>query len=99
MLDRAGILKALSDRRAELQARGVRTLAVFGSIARGDYRADSDVDLLVEFDPAAQATLFDVMRLQDELETVVGRQVQVATPSALAPHARSVIMRDLVNVF
>jgi uncharacterized protein len=99
MLDRAAILQALAERRAELQSRGVRSLAVFGSVARGDYRSGSDLDLLVEFDPAAHVTLFDVMRLQDALEGLTGRKVQIASRAALRPYAREEIAREMVDVF
>lgn len=99
MLDRAEILRTLATRRDLLRRYGVRSLAVFGSIARDNYGAESDVDLLVEYDEAAGTTLLDVLRLQDELEAIIGRKVQIVTDAALRPHARAEIARDMVNVF
>jgi len=99
MLDRAEILRTLSTHRDLMRRYGVRSLALFGSIARDNYRAESDVDLLVDYDDAAETTLLDVLRLQDELEALIGRKVQVVTDAALRPHARAEIARDIVNVF
>jgi len=45
----------------------IKELSLFGSVLRGDFRPDSDVDVLVRFDPEARRTLFDLARMQDEL--------------------------------
>lgn len=61
----------------------VLRLEVFGSAARGQLRPDSDLDLLVTFDPAASWNAFDLMDMQDELERVVGRKVDLLTRRAV----------------
>jgi predicted nucleotidyltransferase len=48
-----------------LRARGIRRAAVFGSIARGDGHPDSDIDILVEFEPGAEGTIYEYVRLKD----------------------------------
>ena len=53
----------------------ISELALFGSALREDFRPDSDVDVLVSFSPDARITLFDVARMQDELEELFGRHV------------------------
>jgi hypothetical protein len=58
-----------------------RTVAVFGSVARGEDRPDSDIDFLVEFEPGT--SLFDLMRLEDELRALLGRSVDVVSTGAL----------------
>ena len=58
-----------------------RAIYVFGSVARGEMRADSDVDFLVDFEPGS--SLFDLMRLSDELEALLGRSVDVVSRAAL----------------
>ena len=61
----------------------VAELALFGSVVRGDFGPDSDVDVLVSFDPGARHTLFDIVRMQDELSRVFGRKVDLVTRAAV----------------
>ena len=61
----------------------VMELAVFGSVVRDDFGPDSDVDVLVKFDPGARRTLFDIVRMQDELSGMVGRNVDLTTRAAV----------------
>jgi predicted nucleotidyltransferase len=58
-------LETLRRSEADLRARGIRRAAVFGSVARGDGRPDSDIDILVEIDPDACLTVFDYAGLKD----------------------------------
>lgn len=57
----------------------VTEFALFGSVLRDDFRPDSDVDVLVEFAPSAKRTLFHLMEMQDELEALFGRKVDLLT--------------------
>lgn len=57
----------------------VTEFALFGSALRDDFRPDSDVDVLVEFAPSAKRTLFHLMEMQDELEALFGRKVDLLT--------------------
>ena len=57
----------------------ITELALFGSVLRPDFGPDSDVDVLVVFDPAARHTLFDMVRMQDELEEILGRKVDLVS--------------------
>jgi len=87
----------LRGRLPELHARyGVKRLFLFGSRARGDAQAESDLDLLVEFERAP--TLFDLVRLEQELADDLGIRVQVVTPGAIKSPLRSAVERDLVEV-
>jgi hypothetical protein len=58
-----------------------RAIYVFGSVARGEERADSDIDFLVDFE--AGSSLFDLMRISDELEALLGRSVDVVSRAGL----------------
>jgi predicted nucleotidyltransferase len=58
-------------------------LALFGSVLRDDFDADSDVDVLVSFDPTATWSLWDLTRMEDELATIIGRQVDLVEKEGL----------------
>jgi predicted nucleotidyltransferase len=64
--------------------RGAKNVRVFGSVARGQDRPDSDIDLLVEFDVRSRG-LFPLARLQDELTVLLGERVDVVPQDGLAP--------------
>lgn len=57
----------------------VARLALFGSVLRDDFRAGSDVDVLVGFDEAARPTLFDMDRMEEELRDIFGRDVDLVS--------------------
>ena len=61
----------------------VREFALFGSVLRDDFRPDSDVDVLVEFDPDAPWSLFDLVNMKDDLKSVFGRDVDIVSKRAL----------------
>jgi predicted nucleotidyltransferase/DNA-binding XRE family transcriptional regulator len=88
----------VSQRRRELvaaaAAHGVTGLRVFGSVARGQDRPDSDVDLLAELPPGM--SLFGLARLQAELEGIVGTRVDLVPAADLKPDVRERAGRDLV---
>lgn len=71
---------------------GVRSIRVFGSVARGTNAEGSDLDLLVEFEPGRD--LFDLIELKDELEEVSGRSVDIVTERSLSPHIREKVLRE-----
>lgn len=78
------------------EGRGFTRLAVFGSGARGDDRADSDVDLLVQ--PPTGADAFDMVHLEDALEIVLGRKVDLVSYRGLDPRVDGDILRDAVEL-
>jgi hypothetical protein len=73
---------------------GVRLVGVVGSVARGEERPDSDIDLV--FDIAGMPTLFDLSHAEFELEGALGRKIDLVNREALRPKARAYIERDLV---
>jgi predicted nucleotidyltransferase len=68
---------------------GVRSLAVFGSVAHGSERPDSDLDLLVEFEPDRRVGLFTLARLEGELTELFGRKVDLRTAGDLSRYFRA----------
>ena len=95
-MDRESILKALSDHRHVLQKYGVKSIRLFGSYARGDAAHGSDVDLLVEFEPAAHVGLFEFIRLKNELSDLLACEVDLATPNALHRAMRDEILKEAI---
>jgi predicted nucleotidyltransferase len=79
-----------------LHQRGVRSLAVFGSLARGNPTPTSDMDVLVEFD--RPVGLFEFIRLKFYLEELTGFPVDLVTPDAIHPALREVILNEAVHV-
>jgi len=70
-------------------------MSVFGSIVRTDFRADSDVDVLVSFEPDAGWTLFDLVTIQDDLTALFGRPVDLIEEAALRnPYRRAAILES-----
>ena len=76
----------------------VSELAVFGSAARGDMRSDSDVDILVEFEPGMHPGLH-FFHLEEELTSLFGRRVDLGRKSLLKPLARPSALRDAVMLY
>ena len=70
------------------QAHRVRRLALFGSILTDRFRPDSDVDVLVEFEPAATPTYFDMAAMEQELSKILGRNADVRTANELSRYFR-----------
>ena len=89
-------LEQLTHQRRELLALALQHRAikvrVFGSVSRGDDSPDSDIDLLVDFAP--EASLLDLIGLQQDAELLLGRPVDVVTPSSVSPFLRERILAE-----
>ncbi len=91
------ILVRLRNHREEMVARfGVKSLAVFGSVARGEARLQSDVDILVEF--SGPATFNGYMELKFFLEDLLGCKVDLVTQKALKPRLRPYVEKEAIYV-
>ncbi len=75
---------------------GVRSIRVFGSVARGDADEQSDVDFLVEMEPGR--SLFDMGGLLMDLRELLGRNVDVVSARSLRPRIREKILREAVGL-
>ena len=73
---------------------GIRRLALFGSVLRDDFRPDSDVDVLVEFQAGVRVGYFAIARMARELADMMGRAVDMRTPAELHPAFRDEVMRE-----
>lgn len=72
----------------------ISKLALFGSVLRDDFRPDSDVDVLIEFEPEHIPGLLGLARIERELTAVIGRQVDVRTPNDLSRYFRNTVMEQ-----
>lgn len=89
------ILKAYREEILRIAASyGAYNVRVFGSVARGEARLDSDVDFLVELEP--QRTLLDQIALMQSLEELLGRKVDVTEPETLHELIRDKVLREAV---
>ncbi|HET7230554.1 MAG TPA: nucleotidyltransferase family protein [Longimicrobium sp.] len=91
------VIERLQHARERIFALGVRRIALFGSVLRGEARPDSDVDLLVQFDPR-EKTLRNFMALSFLLEELLQRRVEVVTTEALSPFIGPHILREAEDV-
>ena len=80
------------------RANGIRRLALFGSILRDDFRPDSDVDMLVEFQPGVRVG-FAFIRMQDKLSAILGHKVDLNTPGFLSKYFRDDVMKEAEAVY
>ncbi len=76
----------------------IRKLALFGSVLRDDFRPDSDVDVLVEFEPGKTPGLA-FFAMQDELSELLGRNVDLNTPSWLSRYFRDEVLTEAEAVY
>ncbi len=95
-MTRADVLNRLSHHTVALKQRGVKSLAFFGSAARDEARADSDVDILVEFEQPGKFAQY--MDLKFYLETVLNCKVDLVTSKALKPRVRSEVEKEAIYV-
>ena len=97
VVNRKKLVEVLAERREEIAERfGVKRLALFGSAARDELGASSDVDVLIEFN--APATFGRYMDLKFYLEDLLGRDVDLVTDKALRPELRPHVEKELVVV-
>ena len=94
MTDSEATIQNLQAHADELRARGVVQLALFGSSLRGDAHADSDVDLLVDFDRSRNLSLVDYAEIRLRLCDLLGRDVDLVQRSHLKPFLRDAILSE-----
>jgi predicted nucleotidyltransferase len=93
------VVATLRAHEAELRAAGITRLSLFGSVARGEARPDSDVDLAAEFDPAARMDLIRLDALERRISELVGRQVDLLPEPVEKARLRANIDRDRQHAF
>jgi predicted nucleotidyltransferase len=96
-MKRSSVIRILRKQRKELAEHyNVASLSLFGSVARDEARADSDVDLLVEF--SQPVGLFKFIELQQKLEALLGSKVDLGTPRSLKPRIKEQVLQEAIRV-
>ena len=90
---------ALATLEKPLRAKGVTSLALFGSVLRGEAKAGSDVDVLIEVKPKARFSLVSLVSIKHLLEQRIGRPVDVVTRAGIEPAIRDAVFREAERVF
>jgi uncharacterized protein len=94
-MERDKILALLKNHKRQLKKFGVRSISLFGSMARNQARKRSDIDLLVDFE--RPIGLFEFARLKIYLEELLGRKVDLVTPEALRKELRENILQEAIR--
>ena len=81
------------------QRHRIRTMSLFGSVVRSDFTLDSDVDVLVEFEPGSTPGLAFFSDLPDELSEILGRRVDLNTPQCLSPYFRQEVLDEAETIY
>ena len=93
-MKRDEILALLRGYRTELEGYGVKSLAIFGSVARNEATEESDIDILVEF--GQPVGLFEFVRIKARLEKILNRPVDLVTPEALKKQLKERILKEAI---
>jgi uncharacterized protein len=88
------VIATLRAHEPELRHAGICRLSLFGSVARGDSEAESDVDLAVEFDPDAEMDLIRLVALERRIGETLGRPVEILPEPIESPRLRANVERD-----
>jgi hypothetical protein len=95
-VDREAILNLLHSHQQDFQKLGIRSLSLFGSVARGDAGPESDIDFLIELDPPL--TFDRYIEAKFYLEDLLGRPVDLVMPETLKPRVRPFAEREAIRV-
>lgn len=93
-MSRQSIIQAIVN---YLKNKGVKEIGIFGSFARNEELPDSDIDILVEYNRST--TLFDVVKIHQELAEIIGKKVDIVSKTAVRPAIMNYIQKDLQVVY
>ncbi len=80
-----------------LTKHGAKKIGIFGSVARGEERADSDIDVLIEFN--GDPSLLDVVIIEQEASEILGKKIDLVTEDALSPYIKEKVMKEVVVLY
>ncbi|HEX5418080.1 MAG TPA: nucleotidyltransferase family protein [Chloroflexota bacterium] len=94
-LERNVVLSILAEHRDEIEQRGVRSIAIFGSVARNEARSDSDIDIIVEV--TRPFGYFKLFELRDYLNGILSAPVDLFTLNSLRDEVRAEVLREAIR--
>jgi hypothetical protein len=98
-MNKRAAIRVLRRHQADLRARGIVHAALFGSVARGETRIKSDLDILIELDPNLKLDIFAYVGLKRYVAGLFAGPVDVVNKEALKPHLRQPVSADAVYAF
>ena len=98
-MDNQDVIAVLQKNADALRARGIRHAALFGSVARGEARPDSDIDIMIELDPQAKVDVFQYAGIKMYIEGLFDTPVDVVDSEALKPYIRAPAASDAIYAF
>ena len=98
-MDKDAVIAKLKSAEVELRAKGVAHAALFGSVARGEQGATSDIDIMIEIAPSADLGVFEYVGVANFIGDMFPVRVDVSNRECLKPHVRPSAERDAVYAF
>jgi len=98
-MDSSEALEILRRSQPALRGRGVKHAALFGSVARGDNGADSDIDIMIEIDPNARITVFDYVDIKEYIAKLFDERVDVVNREGLKAYVRPAVTAEIIYAF
>ncbi len=93
------VLAVLRGAERDLRAKGVARAALFGSLARGEHRSDSDIDIMIELEPDVRMGVYEYVGIMNMIEDLFPAKVDVSNRAALKDYVRPSAERDAVYAF
>jgi predicted nucleotidyltransferase len=98
-MDKSYVIQTLRLHEPELRAAGILHLRLFGSVARGDASAESDVDLMADIDRSKRLTLFSLAGLENRLSDLLGVKVDLSPANSMKETVRKRADREAIHAF